>query len=513
MNSTVLSVTLASGILLTYCLFYISRNYRRLPLPPGPKGFPLIGNLWDVPVEYPWITYTRWTATYGDILYLDTPGNPTVVINSAQAAMDLFEKRSGIYSDRPGMVNFTMRMLAGWDFNLGLMRYSDRWRMHRRTFHQYLQPRAVPAYNFVEMKATSVLLQQLHKSPDAFVRHVRYYSGSVIMKIIYGYDVDAKGDDFVELVDRALESARATGIMGTFLVDYIPSLKYLPRWLPGTNFLSLASAWRKHVEDMKNKPYEYASDLLANGSASYSFVSENLTKLKNIGMSENVTQLEIIRNTAGVAFSAGADTTVSVILSVILAFVLYPEVQAKAQAELDAVVGPTRLPNFDDRPQLPYTDAILLEALRWNPVVPMGVAHRSMKADVYRGYYIPAGVTVVPNAWAILHNEKDYPNPLVFDPDRFMPEDGKVLQANPMAAFGFGRRICPGRYLAMDTVWIAIASMASTLSFSKAVDSEGRVAEPSGAFTGGHVSFPVPFKCMIKARSAQAQAVIDSGGL
>ncbi|KAK0446239.1 cytochrome P450, partial [Armillaria borealis] len=58
---------------------------------------------------------------------------------------------------------------------------------------------------------------------------------------------------------------------------------------------------------------------------------------------------------------------------VILAFVLYPEIQAKAQAELDAVVGHTRLPNFDDHLQLPYIDAILLEALRWNPIVPMGM--------------------------------------------------------------------------------------------------------------------------------------------
>ena len=102
---------------------------------------------------------------------------------------------------------------------------------------------------------------------------------------------------------------------------------------------------------------------------------------------------------------------------------------------------------------------------------------------------------------AILHDEKDYPNPLVFNPDRFMPEDGKELQPNPMAAFGFGRRcvfctfvkppyryffsICPGRYLAMNTIWIAIASMASTLSFSKAVDSEGRIVEPSDTFTDG----------------------------
>ncbi|KAK0193918.1 cytochrome P450 [Armillaria mellea] len=89
--------------------------------------------------------------------------------------------------------------------------------------------------------------------------------------------------------------------------------------------------------------------------------------------------------------------TVSTVLSTMLAFLLYPEVQAKAQAELDAVVGHARLPNFDDRAQLPYINAVVLEALRWNPVVPMGVPHRSVTEDVYRGYYIPAGATVLGN--------------------------------------------------------------------------------------------------------------------
>ncbi|KAK0446236.1 cytochrome P450 [Armillaria borealis] len=511
MNSSLLPAALASGILLLCYLFCLARNRRRVPLPPGPKGFPLIGNLWDVPVKYPWVTYARWTATYGDVLYLDTPGNPTLVINSAQAADDLLEKRSRNYSDRP---DFTMPKLSGWEFNMAFMRYSDWWRMHRRMFHQYFQPRAVPAYYPVQMKATLVMLQQLHKSPDAFVHHVRHHAGSIIMKTVYGYDVDANGDKFVELADRAMDTVRIVGNVGTFLVDYIPSLRYLPRWLPGTNFLSLANGWRKFVNDMIDKPFEYASDSLANGVASSSFVSENLTKLKNIGMQENATQLEIIQNTAAVAFAGRLHSTVSVILSVILAFVLYPEVQAKAQAELDAMVGHTRLPNFDDRPQLPYIDAIMLESSRWNPVVPMGVAHRSVKADIYRGYYIPAGTTVVTNAWAILHDEKDYPNPLVFNPDRFIPEDGKELQPNPIAApYRYFCSVCPGRYLAMNTAWIAIASMASTLSFSKAVDSEGRVVEPSDTFTDGFLSFPVPFKCVIKARSAQAQAVIDSGDL
>ncbi|KAK0193931.1 cytochrome P450 [Armillaria mellea] len=509
MTSNLLVAFLA--IFFVVWLHRITRHsLNRQRLPPGPKGLPLLGNLWDVPAEYPWLTYAQWAATYGDILYLDIPGNPTVVLNSTQAAADLFEKRSRNYSDRP---DFVMTKLAGWGFNLGFMRYSEDWRRHRRMVHQYFQPRTVPSYYPVQMKATLVLLQQLHKSPDEFVRHVRHHAGSVIMKTVYGYDVDPNGDRFVEIVDRALESIRIIGNMGTFLVDSIPSLKYLPRWFPGANFLNLADSWRKDVEEMKEGPFVYTSESMANGLAASSLVSVNLAKMKNISVSERMTHLEVTRNTAAVAFAAGADTTVSVVLSTILAFVLYPEVQAKAQAELDAIIGPTRLPNFEDRPQLPYIDAILLEALRWNPVVPLSIAHRNVQEDVYRGYYIPAGTTVIGNTWAMLHDEKDYPNPHVFDPERFISTEGKETQPEPIAAFGFGRRICPGRYLASNTAWIAIASMASTLSFTKAVDSEGQVVEPSHTFTGDFLSFPLPFKCTIKARSAGAQALINSNEL
>ncbi|KAG7439041.1 cytochrome P450 [Guyanagaster necrorhizus] len=395
-------------------------------------------------------------------------------------------------------------------------------------FHQHFQPRALPAYYPVQMKATLVLLQQLHKSPDAFVHHIRHHAGSVIMKIVYGYDVDPNGDRFVELVDRAMESIRIVANVGAFFVDFIPILKYLPRWLPGAGFIRRAQAWRKDVDDMLEEPFEYTRESMAKGLVPPSFVSENLTKMQKTEVADTPTHLEIIRNTAAVAFAAGADTTVIVVLSTMLAFLLYPEVQAKAQAELDAVVGHgTRLPNFDDRPQLPYIDAIVLEAMRWNSVVPLGVAHRTMKEDVYRGYYIPAGTfqihfffsvydyvpfvgaIIIGNAWAMLHDEKDYPNPLVFDPGRFIPRDGKERQPEPTVAFGFGRRICPGRYIALNTAWIAIASMVSTLSFTKAVDSEGRVVEPSETFTSASLSFPVPFKCTIKARSPQTQALLD----
>ena len=103
---------------------------------------------------------------------------------------------------------------------------------------------------------------------------------------------------------------------------------------------------------------------------------------------------------------------------------LYPEVQKKAQAEIDIVVGPNRLPDFGDRPSLPYINAVIKEVMRWHLVVPLGeifffyhhdsqttaipslffskaLPHMSSNEDEYDGYYIPKGTVVFGNSWSV----------------------------------------------------------------------------------------------------------------
>lgn len=80
---------------------------------------------------------------------------------------------------------------------------------------------------------------------------------------------------------------------------------------------------------------------------------------------------------------------------------LYPDVQRKAQAALDAVVGRSRLPDFGDSDALPYIHAIVKEALRWNVVAPLGLPHRTLRDEVFRGCFVPAGTTVLTNAWCV----------------------------------------------------------------------------------------------------------------
>lgn len=74
----------------------------------------------------------------------------------------------------------------------------------------------------------------------------------------------------------------------------------------------------------------------------------------------------------------------------------FPEVQRKAQSELDTYVGQTRLPNFGDLNNLHFIRAIIMEAMRWRPIAPFGVLHRLVREDQYNGYYIPRGTNVVP---------------------------------------------------------------------------------------------------------------------
>jgi len=190
--------------------------------------------------------------------------------------------------------------------------------------------------------------------------------------------------------------------------------------------------------------------------------------------------------------------------------VLHPEVQKQAQSELDAVLDGRRLPELSDQVSLPYITAIVKESLRWKPVVPLNFAHRLMEDDVYRGYYIPKGSIVLANNWAILHDEKEYHEPAVFNPNRFM-KDGQLNPEvrEPAAAFGHGRRICPGRYMVQDQLWITIASVLATFALSKEMDSNGVEIMPETGSLPGFLSHPKPFQCNIKPRSNAHAMLIE----
>ncbi|KAG6885227.1 hypothetical protein C0993_004634 [Termitomyces sp. T159_Od127] len=149
----------------------------------------------------------------------------------------------------------------------------------------------------------------------------------------------------------------------------------------------------------------------------------------------------------------------------------YTKQQMKAQAEIDAVIGRERLPTLADRPYLPYVNAVVTEVLRWNSVAPTGVAHTALEDGIIGGYLIPKGSIIIANLWNMLHDPEAYPEPFEFLPERHIATTDKPAQKNPRTiCFGYGRRICPGMYLADASIFSLVASSLAVFNIKKAVE-------------------------------------------
>ncbi|KKA17972.1 hypothetical protein T310_8092 [Rasamsonia emersonii CBS 393.64] len=125
-------------------------------------------------------------------------------------------------------------------------------------------------------------------------------------------------------------------------------------------------------------------------------------------------------NLFGELLEAGADTTANQILTLILALAKNPEIQKRAQKEIDAVCGTQRAPLFSDFDRLPYINCIVKEGMRWRPTASTGLPHMVTQDDEYEGMLIPKGSIVFLGIWAMHHNEKIYPDHDEFNPDRFL---------------------------------------------------------------------------------------------
>ncbi|KAF9559028.1 cytochrome P450 [Agrocybe pediades] len=486
---------------------------RSLPLPPGPKRLLFVGNYFSMPSSCEWVTYSKWCKEYNsDIIYLKVFGMSMIVLNTYETSSELLESRSSIYSGR--LQSTMVNELMGWDFDLGFAQYGEKWRRHRRLVHHSFHPAAAELYKPQLLTAARDFLLTCLEDPEV-LSNLKLMAAKTIMRISYGLDVTSKDDPFVKTAENAMKPVSTAILPGAFLVDMLPILKHVPDWVPGAGFKRQAKDWNNKRLDMLNLPYEAAKQALNSGKFRPSIVSQNLQRLQEEVDAKNVRYSideEDVKAIAGVVYTGGADTTVTAISSCILAALEYPEVLRKAQQEIHDVLGEIRLPDFTDMDSLPYCTAVVKEAMRWRPVLPINLPHQVMTDDEYRGYRIPAGSIIIQNAWAMLHDENVYPDPFAFKPERFI-RHGKLdpsVRDPTKICFGAGRRICPGRFMAFPAVWITVVSMMAVFDIEKSVDERGNVIEPDHGFAPGIVSSPNRITCTIKPRSKEAEALIQA---
>ncbi|RFU27833.1 hypothetical protein B7463_g8500, partial [Scytalidium lignicola] len=482
----------AGVTLLLLWLYTTLRTGKGKKLPPGPRPLPIIGNLHQSPQNYPWRVYQEWTKKYGPIFRLQYGFNTVIVLGSYEAAHELLNKRSNIYSSRPRSV------MGGENVSKGmrtlLMPYGQQWRTHQRLQASYLNIRISQSYTDLQDIESKQLLNDLLAPNADFSDRYHRYASSLIFSLAYGARLPQGNEPEIVGIERVMENFLYAARVGTWIVDALPALNYLP------NFLA---PWKRYAD----KVHDFESNLYINNlqkgqqTSSWNWSKQVLDMKESNGMSVKELAYDV-----GIIYEAGSDTTTMALEVFTLAMVLYPDVMRKAQKEIDSVLQ--GFPSYADKDKLPYIDAVVKEVLRWRPVSAGGIPHSVIQDDEYMGYHIPKGAIVIGNHWGIHLDENVYKDPYDFNPDRWI-EDPNL----PLAAFGFGRRVCTGQHIAKNSLYINIARLLWAFDVGYAweeVDGVKKRCEVDPfAFTQGFNSRPETFKASFTVRSPEKAAIVQ----
>jgi len=354
-------------------------------------------------------------------------------------------------------------------------------------------------------------LRRFESDPIGYKTNMHRLFSSMTINLVYGYRVTTDNDPFVAAIEHA---AYLTGkyALGAVPVDFLPILRFLPAWFPGAGFVSHAKETDIVIQGLCDELFELSKKQRTAGTAGPSLMMQWYEDFESSQL-PGVT-FDDLKMTGFCTYIAGVETTESTLLTFFIMIIHNPEVAKAAQTELDSFMAEEgRLPTLQDRKQLPGIDRVLKETYRISSPAPMSIPHTSQKDDEYNGMFIPGGSMIMPNIWNMMNDEKVYPNPREFNPDRFK-DDGSDRILDPSdVIFGFGRRICPGRHFADSALWLAIANVLAVFDILPPTDPKtGDEVMPKIEFTSAVTIHPKPFDCRVVPRSTKYLALLQGTG-
>ncbi|KAJ3487188.1 hypothetical protein NLI96_g3713 [Meripilus lineatus] len=436
-NETISSVVwVGVGLLLVQILRILTEKlipgFKR-PLPPGPSPKELSP---EIPT---FLQYHQFSQKYSPVFSLKIGRELFVVIAGYKEVLEIMQKRSVDLTDRPRCVS---GVIISGDLRVLFVNSGDRLKRLRRALHAQLQPSAAKEYQPLQFRHAKQYILDIVRDPEHHMDHARRYSASVVLSMVYGKKTPTRySDPEVIEIEKTLKRVVECLHPGTYLVDSFPFLKYFP-----TPEMRKLQRYQKEELDLFKRQLGVVRRQIANKEdIPPSFSTYLLERQQEYQLSDDE-----IAYLTGEIFGAGTDTTASAIAFVTMAAACFPHEQAKVQAQLDAVVGKTRLPTFEDQAELPS-----------------GVPHRASKDIIWNDYVIPAGATVVGNHWSILRDPEAFPDPESFKPERWLTEGGQIRDDLKMFGFGFGRRACPGQPVADRSVFINTALLLWSFNISE----------------------------------------------
>eukprot|EP00262_Sarcandra_glabra_P002540 TRINITY_DN12930_c0_g1_i1.p1 TRINITY_DN12930_c0_g1~~TRINITY_DN12930_c0_g1_i1.p1 ORF type:complete len:508 (-),score=62.78 TRINITY_DN12930_c0_g1_i1:251-1774(-) len=452
-SSLALYIAVVLGTLLL--LLRVFSTHQKLNLPPGPKPWPIIGNL-NLIGPLPHHSMRDLSLKYGPIMQLRFGSCPVVVGSSVDMAREFLKTHDLNFLSRPKTL-FNKHISRGYK-NMLWSPYGPYWRQTRKVCHLTLLTEArMNDYENIRAEEIYATLNALYGSagrPIVLKDHLLSHFVNILSRMVLGkkYEEGEELENFKEILDESFVLGAAFNV-----ADYIPWLGFmdLQGYIKRIKKVSKKLDWvfdqaldERAVkrEKRRNLPDKCMADALL-----------QLVDDPNLEEKFSRGDIKVIMQDM---IGGGVETATSLTEWGITEILKHPEIYEKASEELVRVIGRERWVEEKDIDRLPYIQAIVKEILRLHPSGPLLVPHVCRDDCTISGYDIRAGTLVVVNAWCIARDPTNWDAPLEFRPERFVGctidvkgQDFKLLP------FGSGRRMCPAYNLGLKMVQVTLANL------------------------------------------------------
>ena len=499
-NNKAMFVEVVTSVLFIWLLWYVIKTYlESRKMPPGPFPLPFIGNIHQIGTNPPF-TMDALCDKYGDVLTLTFPVGTVVMVNSGKLAKEALVTRRNDFSGRPIIDLFPLNViLEGRDILTS--EYGPLFMFRRKLFKTALHVFG-GGVNIVEERLNSAVQEFLDQiqAMDSRAFNIKDYVTATITSQLWEWLSSRKyhyGDQKLKSIIDFNETSVAVSNQGN-LYQLFPLLRYLP-----TKYMQTVKEVLTMREEIFGTELEYHRQTYQEGvvrDVIDAFIA-NYEREKAKGTSKDLGSIDDIKFLMIDVMAGGSDTSISFISWFILYMAVKKEIQEKLHEELHQIVGEDRLPILEDVKNLPYLQAVVCEVMRMTSFIPLLIPHKTIRDTTLNGYHVPRKTTVFINQYRIHNNPKEWNEPKLFKPERFLDADGKFVGWTTTPAFlpfGFGHRACPGQDLGKMQVFLILSSLFHQFKLEM-VDGEP-VPSLVGDTAPGSIRCPKDYKVIARKR-------------
>ena len=495
------SVAIISIVLLfVFALLSTQDQGKRGNFAPGPVGLPVVGNLLQIG-SAPHVTLTELSQVYGEVFSLRLGSRRVVVLGSTRVLKEALAKKARHFSDRPPL--FTTQLCGSRQNTVAFGEYSPLQVQRKKCVMRALHQSVFSNMQHLDQLVAEETEELVNKFSDNLGKAVdpRSFLRTAVINLAFRLnfgDDNLNGElqqELENILNRANDFVENSAVGG--LLDFVPWLHIIFRKQANKieNSIKELIGFVRKVYILRKDQYEDSSCVAATMGR---LVPEIKTKCADEVDVSALGQLESTVNIlSSDIFGAGLETVSTVFCWSLLYLATDVQLQQDLQNELDRVVGKDRFPSIEDKPNMPLLQATVMEVLRISTVVPFGLPHWTTEDSTVAGYTVSKGTIILVNLWAVNHDPHHFQQPQLFNPYRFLDDDGQLRDDRYafMMPFSTGSRRCAGSTLAKAELFLFLGGLLQRCCF----EASESPLDLSGQF--GLTLRPQPFKIYVHLRA------------